>query len=330
METTAQELDRQRKEHEKQMSRLTMRAAIVSVIGNILLAVVKLLAGIIGHSSAMISDAVNSSSDVVSTFVVMGGVAASDKGADTQHQYGHDKIECLVSLFLAVAILATGVMIGYSGVKKIINPETILIPTLFPLIVAVATMVVKEGLYQYTIRVSRKTGSTSLKATAWDHRSDVLSALGAFIGIAGARLGLPILDPIASILICLLIVKVSVDIFRTAVNVLLDSSVDKETQQELEQAIHSVQGVKAIDMMKTRITGAKFYVEVEIRCCRYLPLYASHQVADTVHDTLEQQFLNAKHVVVHVNPCDGDEPFCNPEDRARILHEEELQLPVQE
>lgn len=312
-------LDAQRLAEEKAMTRSSLRAAVISTACNIVLAVVKLIAGIVGHSSAMISDAVNSSSDVISNFVVIGGVAASDRQADTHHQYGHDKIECVVSIFLAIAIFATGCMIGYSGIKQILNPEIIVVPTLLPLLVAIGTMVVKECLYQYTIRVSRKTGSNSLRATAWDHRSDVLSALGAFIGILGARLGVPILDPIASLVICLLIIKVAIDIFKSAVDVLLDASVDEATRSKLESEILAVDGVKMIDLLKTRITGARFYVEVEIRCCRYLPLFASHDIAETVHDKIEREFPNVKHVVVHTNPCEGHEAFCDPEDKKLIV-----------
>ncbi len=312
-------LDARRLVEEKAMTRSSLRAAVISTACNIVLAVVKLIAGIVGHSSAMISDAVNSSSDVISNFVVIGGVAASDRQADTHHQYGHDKIECVVSIFLAIAIFATGCMIGYSGIKQILNPEIIVVPTLLPLLVAIGTMVVKECLYQYTIRVSRKTGSNSLRATAWDHRSDVLSALGAFIGILGARLGVPILDPIASLVICLLIIKVAIDIFKSAVDVLLDASVDEATRLKLESEILAVDGVKMIDLLKTRITGARFYVEVEIRCCRYLPLFASHDIAETVHDKIEREFPNVKHVVVHTNPCEGHEAFCDPEDKNLMI-----------
>jgi cation diffusion facilitator family transporter len=304
-----------REAEERALSRLSIRAAVVSTVCNILLAVVKLVAGLVGHSSAMISDAVNSTSDVISNFVVISGVAASDKEADTRHQYGHEKIEGIVSLFLAAAISITGCTIGYSGIRQILEPERIVVPSLFPLLVAVGTMVVKELLYQYTIRISRKTGSHSLRATAWDHRSDVLSSLGAFIGILGARLGLPILDPIASLVICLLIIKVAVDIFKAAFDVLLDSSVDESTRQQLEATISAVDGVKEIDLLKTRITGSRYYVEVEIRCCRYLPLFASHAIAQTVHDRIERKFSKVKHVVVHTNPCDGTEAFCKPSDR---------------
>lgn len=311
----SRQLDDERLEQEKSRTRSSLRAAAISTACNIMLAIVKLVAGLVGHSSAMVSDAVNSTSDVISNFAVMGGVAASDKAADTHHQYGHDKIECIVSIFLAVAIFVTGCMIGYNGIRQIVHPENIVIPSLFPLLVAIGTMIVKESLYQYTIRVSRKTGSNSLRATAWDHRSDVLSALGAFIGILGARLGVPILDPIASLVICLLIIKVSIDIFKSAVNVLLDASVDEDTQKALETEILSAPGVKQIDLLRTRLTGARYYVEVEIRCCRYLPLFASHDIAQDVHDRIEQKFDKVKHVVVHTNPCEGHESFCSPEDK---------------
>ncbi|WP_052295853.1 cation diffusion facilitator family transporter [Parasphaerochaeta coccoides] len=284
-------------------ARKALAAAFISTFANALLSIAKLVAGIMGGSAALVSDAVNSLGDVASSLLVIGGVAVSRKQADREHQYGHEKAESIVSLFLALALVGGGIFIGIRGVELLLNPESIVIPTLLPLAVAAGTMVSKEVLYRYTKRVAKATGSSSLEATAWDHRSDVFSALGVFVGILGARLGMPVLEPIASLLICLLILKAGVHVLMESINVLLDASVDEKTRASLKSAIKSINGVLGIDLLKTRRTGFGYYVEVEIRCDSELSLRAAHNIAEDVHHSIEHQFPCAKHVTVHVNPA---------------------------
>jgi len=287
-----------------------IRVSFISIIASVILSALKLATGIIGHSSAMVSDAVNSISDIATYSVVMGGVAASDKRADSHHQYGHDKIESIVSVLLAIGILITGVLIGWDGVTHIMHPEMIVIPTTLPLVGAVVSILVKFFLWRFTRTSARKSGLNSLEALATDHLSDVFASTGTLVGVLGARLGFPVLDTIASMLIALLIIKSSLDIFKSAANVLLDISVDKETLKSLEKAITANPQVKNIDLLRTRSVGARYYVEVEIHCCRNLSLHAAHDIAEEVHDRIEQEFPKVKHVMVHTNPCTGNEPFC--------------------
>lgn len=293
-----------------------LTAAFISTIANTVLSVVKLAAGLIGGSGALVSDAVNSLGDVGSSLLVIGGVAVSRKRADREHQYGHEKAESIVSLFLALALIAGGLFIGSRGVQLLLNPQDIVIPSVLPLVVAAGTMIIKEILYQYTRRVALETGSSSLEATAWDHRSDVFSALGVFVGILGARLGLPILEPIASLVICLLILRAGIKVFKEAINILLDASVDEKTRRSLRDAIKSITGVLGVDLLRTRRTGFGYYVEVEISCDRELSLHAAHTIAEDVHHSIERQFPSAKHVTVHVNPSGEpvDGPFHVPEE----------------
>lgn len=184
---------------------LAMRVSVISVIVNLVLSAFKLLAGIFANSGAMISDAVHSASDVFSTFIVMIGVTISGKKADKEHPYGHERMECVAAIVLAVILFATGLGIGWSGIQKIffMNSDSLEVPGMLALIAALVSIVTKEWMYWFTKFTADKIRSDALRADAWHHRSDALSSIGALIGIGGARLGFPVLDPIASVVICL-------------------------------------------------------------------------------------------------------------------------------
>ena len=292
-------------------ARRGMKASLVSIIASIALSLMKLTFGFFGRSAALVSDGVNSLSDVISYSVVMGGVAASDRKADTKHPYGHDKAESIVSVILAIVILGTAIGIGYRGVLQILHPEELLVPSLLPLVGAILSIAVKLALFFYTRREANESGLNALKALSADHLSDALSSAGALIGIVGARAGIPVLDPIASVVIALLIFRTAILVFSSAVNVLMDVSVDKRTEGALEQAIMINPQVQRIDLLRTRSVGSGYYIDVEICCCRYMPLYEAHAVAGEVHMRLERDFPKVRHVMVHVNPCSGDAEFCN-------------------
>lgn len=287
-----------------------IRTSLVSIVASILLSILKLSFGVVGKSAALVSDGVNSLSDVLSYSVVMGGVAASDRKADTNHQYGHEKLESIVSVFLAIVIFATAIGIGYRGIVQIQQMDAIPIPTRLPLIGAIVSIGVKLVLYFHTRKQARATGLNSLKALATDHLSDMLSSIGALIGVAGARAGFPVLDPIASVIIALLIFRSAIEVFRAAVNVLMDVSVDHVTKGKLEQSILSNLHVQRIDLLRTRSVGAGFFVEVEICCCRDMKLFEAHGIAQEIHDRIEQEFPKVRHVMVHTNPCPGNAEFC--------------------
>ena len=201
------------------------RLSRVGIFGNILLAAFKLIAGIFGKSGAMVSDAVHSLSDVFATLIAWIGVRLSKQKEDAEHPYGHERLECVASLLLGLILAGTGIGIGWSGIRKLFwESESIEVPTMLPLIAAVVSIIVKEGMYRYTMHYARKLDSAAFKADAWHHRSDALSSVGSFIGIGMAKLGLPIMDPIASLVICALILKVAFDISRDAVYKMLDTS----------------------------------------------------------------------------------------------------------
>lgn len=295
-----------RSDHAKQ----GMRTSLISIIASVVLSFLKLASGIIGNSSALISDGANSLSDVISYSVVMGGLAASDRKADRNHQYGHEKLESVVSVLLAIVIFFTAIGIGYSGLKQIWSRRALPIPTILPLAGALVSIATKLFLYIYTKRKAASTGLNSLKALSSDHIADVLSSTGALLGVVGARLGFPVLDPVASVVIAVLILRSSLVVLKSAVNVLMDVSVDDLTKGHLEQAILSNPHVQRIDLLRTRSVGAGFYVEVEICCCRHLRLHEAHDVAEEIHDRIEKEFPKVRHVMVHTNPCPGDAEFC--------------------
>ncbi|WP_447581695.1 cation diffusion facilitator family transporter [Anaerotignum faecicola] len=286
---------------------VAIRVSVISIIVNILLSLFKLAAGIISHSAAMISDAVHSASDVFSTFIVIIGIYVSGKKSDKEHQYGHERLECVASVILSVILFVTGIGIGLSGAEKIISGANgkiqLAIPGALALSAAVLSVVIKEWMYWYTIGAAKKINSVSLMADAWHHRSDSLSSIGAFIGILGSRLGYPILDPTASIIICLFIAKASYDIFIDAVNKMIDKACDDKTIEKMRRIIENQNGVIQIDEMRTRLFGAKMYVDIEIQADGNLTLKEAHEIAEAVHDAIESEFINVKHCMVHVNPA---------------------------
>lgn len=283
---------------------LAMKVSVVTIVINIVLSAGKLIAGVVAGSGAMISDAVHSASDVLSTIVVMIGMRLAGKTSDHDHQYGHERMECIAAIILAVILFATGLGIGYDGFRKIIGGESeaLQAPKSIALIAAVVSIVVKEWMYWYTRATAKKINSGALMADAWHHRSDALSSVGSFAGIFGARMGYPVLDPIASVVICVFILKAAYDIMADGFSKMVDKACDSQTVEEMKGLILSHAGVVEIDLIRTRLFGSKIYVDVEIGADGSLTLEQSHHIAQEVHDKLEQKFSNVKHCMVHVNP----------------------------
>lgn len=282
-----------------------MRVSAVSIAVNILLSLFKLFAGVFAGSGAMISDAVHSASDVFSTVIVMIGINISSKNADKEHPYGHERFECVAAVILAAILAATGIGIGMSGAHKIVggDPSMLAPPGSLALAAAVISILVKEWMFWFTRKAAKKIDSGALMADAWHHRSDALSSVGAFLGIFGARMGYPILDCVASVVICIFILKAAMDIFRDAIDKLIDKACDEQTTSRIEQTALDQQGVASVDEIKTRLFGAKIYVDMEISADANLLLKQSHDIAHLVHDAIERELPEVKHCTVHVNPC---------------------------
>lgn len=285
-------------------SKMINKLSSVGIFGNIALTVFKLIAGIFGHSGAMISDAIHSLSDVFATVVAFIGVKMSKKEPDKEHPYGHDRLESIASIFLALILVGTGIGIGVSGIEKILdmNKVAIEVPGMIALLAAVVSIVVKEAMFWYTRHFAKLLNSPAFMADAWHHRSDAISSVGALIGILFARMGYPIFDPIASILIALLILKVGYDIFKDGFNKMIDKSCSDEVEEEIRNIVLAQDGVIGIDGLRTREFGAKMFVDLEIIADGNLTLKASHDIAQKVHDEVEKAFPDCKHCMVHMNP----------------------------
>ena len=281
-----------------------MKVSIVSVIWNLLLSAGKLFAGIFANSGAMISDAVHSASDVFSTIIVMIGVKISGKDSDNDHPYGHERLECVAAIILATVLAATGIGIGYGAVVKIMAGDyNVEMPGILALVAAVVSILVKELMFWYTRYYAKQIDSSALMADAWHHRSDSLSSIGALICIIGARLGFGIMEPLASVVICIFIEKAAYDIFMDAVNKMVDKSCDDETMEKIKACAMNIPGVENIDLLRTRVFGNKIYVDMEIAADGNKTLDETHAVAERVHDAIEQEFPKVKHIMVHVNPA---------------------------
>lgn len=284
--------------------KMAMHVSIVSIIMNLLLSFMKLVIGLIAHSHALVSDAVHSASDVFSTCIVMVGIKIAAKESDSDHPYGHERLECVAAIVLAVVLFITGGGIGVNGIESILDGtyKNSIIPGMVAMVVAFISILVKEWMYHYTKRCAKIIHSDALMADAWHHRSDALSSIGSFVGILGARLGYPITDELASIIICIFILKAAIDIFRDAIDKMVDKSCDKETIDKMRQTIMAETGVLGIDELRTRMFGSQIYVDVEILVDGNKTLWLSHAVAEAVHQRIEKEFPDVKHIMVHVNP----------------------------
>lgn len=278
------------------------RVSVVSIVSNIALTLFKLMAGILGHSGAMISDAVHSASDIFSSFVVIIGVKLAARTPDDTHPYGHERFECVAAVILSMVLVVIGAFIGREALAALTAgtvPET---PGTLALVAAVVSIVTKEVMYHYTAHHARAIDSTALMGEAWHHRSDALSSVGALVGIAGARLGYARLDALASLVICLFIFKAAYEIFTDAIDKLVDHACAPELEQQLRDCVAVQEGVVCIDLLRSRVFGSRVYVDVEIAVDGDLTITAGHAIAQQVHDAIESSFPEVKHIMVHVNP----------------------------
>lgn len=284
--------------------KIATKVSMVSIVGNLFLSIFKFVAGLVGNSAAMISDAIHSSSDVLSSIVVIIGVRIAAKDSDKDHPYGHERLECVAAIILATVLFITGLSIGWKALKDILSGNALQgkIPGILALVAAVLSILSKEAMYWYTRHYAKIIDSSALMADAWHHRSDALSSIGAFIGIMGARMGHPILDSVASIVICVFIAKAAYDIFKDAVDKMVDHACDEETENAMRQCVLAESGVEGIDLLQTRVFANKIYVDLEIRADGNLTLTQAHDIAEQVHDSIEEHFPKVKHIMVHVNP----------------------------
>ncbi|WP_291564158.1 MULTISPECIES: cation diffusion facilitator family transporter [unclassified Clostridium] len=277
------------------------KVSIITVIINTVLAIFKVIAGIVGKSSAMIADGIHTFSDIATTVVVIIGLKISNKDADEKHPYGHEKFEPEISKVVSLILAGTGVFLAYNAIQILLsgNLDT---PKPIALYAALTSIVVKEGMYWYTIITARKVKSIAMEADAWHHRSDAISSVGTLIGIAGARMGFKFLDPVAGIIVSLILIKVGVEFYLKATDQLVDQSADDEVIEQIKEVATSIEGVKEIHDLKTRKFGNKIYVDIEIQVDKRITVEEGHHIASLVHDSIEDTIEDVKHCMIHVEP----------------------------
>ncbi|ARC84288.1 cation diffusion facilitator transporter family protein [Clostridium argentinense CDC 2741] len=277
------------------------KVSIITVIINTVLAIFKVIAGIVGKSSAMIADGIHTFSDIATTVVVIIGLKISNKDADEKHPYGHEKFEPEISKIVSLLLAGTGVFLAYNAIQILLsgNLDT---PKPIALYAALTSIAVKEAMYWYTIITARKVKSIAMEADAWHHRSDAISSVGTLIGIAGARMGFKFLDPVAGIIVSLILIKVGVEFYLKATDQLVDQSADDKVIEQIKEVATSIEGVKKIHDLKTRKFGNKIYVDIEIQVDKRITVEEGHHIADLVHDSIEETIEDVKHCMIHVEP----------------------------
>lgn len=304
MKNTAKQTDTVSRKNPIDESAAIRKMSFVSVAGNAVLSSFKFFAGVTGNSGAMISDSIHSFSDVITTLIAWIGVKASKKEADAAHPYGHERIECIASLLLGIVLLGTGLGVGQVGLENIFsgNYQALAVPSAIALVAAVVSIVSKEAMYWYTRYYANLIHSSAFLADAWHHRSDAFSSIGSLIGIAGAMMGYPVLDSVASVVICLFIVKASYDILKDGVVKLLDTSCGESYDKKMADYISGQEGVVRVDSLRSRMFGNKVYIDLEIQVDGEKSLREAHQVAERIHDDVEKTFPDVKHIMIHLNP----------------------------
>lgn len=286
------------------------KVTIQAIIWNVILTAIKIIAGVLGKSNAMIADGLHSASDIVSSVGVLIGNYVSATPQDKEHNYGHEKAETLVSFILSLLLIFVSITIGVEAFKSLLNLDKLQIPTVLPLIVSVISVLIKEYQYRITIKIANKINSPALKADAWHHRSDALSSVAAFVGIGGSMLGFKALDPVASIVVALFVAKVGIDILRNSVNELMDLSIDEEQSNQIIKIAENTEGVRKLGELKSRKHGAMAYIDLTICVDGKLTVIEGHDIAHKLEKHIINDMEFVKGITVHVEPCVEDCKNC--------------------
>jgi len=291
------------------------KVSIVTLLFNFLLCILKIVVGMLGKSSALVIDGYHSFSDALTTIFVLIGAKIGDKEADESHPYGHERFETLILLGLSVIIISCGVCVCADSVRHLVlffmGKFIPSVPSKLAFYIAIVSILVKEFMYQYTIRNANKINSSLLKSDAIHHRSDALSSIGSAIGIFGMFYDLLWADAVAGVFISILIIWSGVELIKVAGDELVDHSASKEEIAEIMQAVNSVAGIESLDNVKTRMFADKIYVDIEISVDGDISVKDGHAIAENVHDKVEEVNSKIKHCHVHVNPyLKGDKEGC--------------------
>ncbi len=281
----------------------TTKVTIISILWNIVLTIIKVLGGILGKSNAMIADGLHSASDIISSIGVLIGNHIAKTPHDKEHNYGHEKAETLVSFLLSILLIFVSLKISLGGINSLFHLNEVKIPTILPLVISLISIGIKEYQYRITIKVAKMTNSPALKADAWHHRSDALSSIAAFIGIGGSILGFKALDPIATIVVGLFVIKVGFDILKDSTNELMDYSLDEKEELQILEIAKSTDGVLNLGELRSRKHGSMAYVDLTICVNKDLTVLQGHEIANKLEISILEELQIVKGITVHVEPC---------------------------
>ena len=291
---------------ESETVRLKSRATLVAALVNVFLAVVKVSAGVLGQSSALIADGIHSLADLLSDAVVLVAIKLGSKRPDQDHPYGHARFETLATVVLGCGLIVVAAGISWDAVSRILGDGPLLIPDQLALCVAGISIVCNEWLFHFTQKVAKKTRSKLLLANAWHHRSDAISSIIVLVGIAAMLLGYGYADAIAAVLVSLMIAKIGVSLMVDSLKELVDTAISDDEIEALRQAISVIDGVINIHLLRTRHMGEDIYVDLHIQVDSYISVSEGHMIADTVRNQLLEQFRNIADVLVHTDPEDDE------------------------
>lgn len=290
----------------KQLTRkqTTMRVSFVSIGGNLILCALKLFAGLLGRSGALVSDAVHSAADAIDTIIVIIGIKLASKAPDLRHPYGHERMECVAALILSIVLGLIGAGIGYTGLEKIWSGqyESAGIPSKLALWAAIVSIIMKEGLYWYMRSSAKRINSDSLMAIAWHNRADALSSIGSLIGIAGARSGFPVLDPLVSVIICLFVIKAALSVFKGAIDKMVDRTCSPETAEKIQEAVCHYDSALSVARLRTRLFSDKVYGELWISLPGDITLESSHEICRSLEKQIEETVEEVKECLIIAVP----------------------------
>lgn len=302
------------KDREKEIYRITLKGSVI----NLFLVIMKLVAGVVGHSAAMIADGIHSLSDLLTDLVVIIFVHLGNKPQDKTHDYGHGKYETLATAIIGIALFIVGLMILYNGVSSIwqvIHGATLSSPGGVAFAAAVISILLKEWCYQFTARAGKRMGSQALVANAWHHRSDALSSIGTALGIGGAILlgdKWTILDPIAAMVVGILILVTAVKLIAPSMDELLEKSLPDDVEDEITRIAESEPQVSRVHNLRTRRIGNHIAIEMHVRMPGEITLYESHQHAMHIEQKLKEKYGPSTHIGLHVEPLKVDGKYMDP------------------
>lgn len=286
-----------------------VRTTIVNSTVNTLLALLKIVFGVIGHSQALVADGIHSFSDLITDAMVLITAKMGEQHPDQEHPYGHRRIETIGSIIISLILIIVAASIVYEAMSDIMHPESASRPTWITAVVAAISIVANEFLYRYTLHYGNKVNSDLLRSNAWHNRSDALTSVIVLVAVIGAILGVPYLDAIGAFVIALLIFKMGIKLIWGNIQELIDASVDEKTLSEIKHCIQQTPGVISIHMLRTRLHGGNIFVDVHIQVNPAISVSEGHFIGEQVHMRLKNELSNVTDVTVHIDPEDDETNF---------------------